>query len=343
MNLSHIITEFSFGAFYPGIVQPLDYSFEVTQERKSSVTPVIFILLISVLAAFSIFQYFLTVVPTTYYPARSRSLSTSQYSVTHYVRHVEHGRGTPGIFFKFDMDPMSIEVHQRTTTLIQFLLRVVGVIGGVWTCASWGFKVGERAVRVVTGSPDDGTITAEATVSGRKSRWTGGSLNKRKGGGSWSDQSQIGGWNSPGPNSAYGTPVPGSAFGPGTPASPFPQGGPFLGQVGVPPSPRPTSMRNGSGSSQLNGVTPYTPNFPSSPGPGTPAFSVNGASPAPSPYSPSFPRSISGGSPASAGLSVPTNGIHIPPTPHSPVPASPRPPSGLNPNRVSIGGSKRLD
>ena len=34
MNLSHIITEFSFGPHFPDIVQPLDYSFEVTQQRR---------------------------------------------------------------------------------------------------------------------------------------------------------------------------------------------------------------------------------------------------------------------------------------------------------------------
>ena len=34
MNLSHIITEFSFGPYFPDIVQPLDYSFEITQQRE---------------------------------------------------------------------------------------------------------------------------------------------------------------------------------------------------------------------------------------------------------------------------------------------------------------------
>jgi len=33
MNLSHIITEFSFGPHFPDIVQPLDYSFEITEQR----------------------------------------------------------------------------------------------------------------------------------------------------------------------------------------------------------------------------------------------------------------------------------------------------------------------
>jgi hypothetical protein len=34
MNLSHIITEFSFGPHFPDIVQPLDNSFEATDKRR---------------------------------------------------------------------------------------------------------------------------------------------------------------------------------------------------------------------------------------------------------------------------------------------------------------------
>jgi hypothetical protein len=33
MNLSHVITEFSFGPYFPEIAQPLDYSFEIAKER----------------------------------------------------------------------------------------------------------------------------------------------------------------------------------------------------------------------------------------------------------------------------------------------------------------------
>jgi hypothetical protein len=36
INLSHVITEFSFGPYFPDITQPLDYSYEVTHESLSS-------------------------------------------------------------------------------------------------------------------------------------------------------------------------------------------------------------------------------------------------------------------------------------------------------------------
>jgi len=34
-ELVHVITEFSFGPYFPDMTQPLDYSFEVTDERTS--------------------------------------------------------------------------------------------------------------------------------------------------------------------------------------------------------------------------------------------------------------------------------------------------------------------
>ena len=122
MNLSHVITEFSFGPYFPDIAQPLDNSFELTHEgaliaRRLSVT------VLTLISAFIAYQYFLHVVPTTYIAPRSQPLRTNQYSVTHYTRQVDHGRGTPGIFFKFELDPLNIAIHQRTTTFGQFFIR----------------------------------------------------------------------------------------------------------------------------------------------------------------------------------------------------------------------------
>lgn len=71
MNLSHIVHEFSFGPFFPAIAQPLDQSYQSTQERTTEASALLIV-------AFSIFQYFLRVVPTTYIDANGRKLVTSQ-------------------------------------------------------------------------------------------------------------------------------------------------------------------------------------------------------------------------------------------------------------------------
>lgn len=80
-------------------------------------------------SAFTIFQYFLRVVPTTYIDASRRKLITSQYAVTDYSRSFEHGKGVPGLFFKYDLEPMSVVIRERTTSLFQFLIRLAGVVG----------------------------------------------------------------------------------------------------------------------------------------------------------------------------------------------------------------------
>jgi endoplasmic reticulum-Golgi intermediate compartment protein 2 len=122
MNLSHVITEFSFGPYFPDISQPLDNSFELTHEREPAAQP-LSVATLTLVPAFIAYQYFLQVVPTTYIPPRGEPLRTNQYSVTHYTRQADHGQGTPGIFFKFELDPLHIAIHQRTTTFSQLFIR----------------------------------------------------------------------------------------------------------------------------------------------------------------------------------------------------------------------------
>ncbi|KZT51802.1 DUF1692-domain-containing protein [Calocera cornea HHB12733] len=151
MNLSHIITEFSFGPYFPDIVQPLDYTIATSDDP------------------FTAFQYFLTVVPTEYRTSKG-IVKTNQYSVGSHIQHIQHGRGTPGIFFKFDLEPLSLIVEQRTTTLIQFLIRLVGVVGGVWVCAGWAVKVGNKGLEVagVVKKEDDMPIAESSATSHRR-------------------------------------------------------------------------------------------------------------------------------------------------------------------------------
>ncbi|KAH7101967.1 DUF1692-domain-containing protein [Auriculariales sp. MPI-PUGE-AT-0066] len=230
MNLSHVISEFSFGPFIPDISQPLDNTFELAKDP------------------FMAYQYFLTIVPTTYQAPRSYPLRTNQYSVTEYKRSFEHGRGTPGIFFKFDIDPMQLTIYQRTTTFLTLLIRCVGVIGGVWVCMGWAVKIGYRAAEVVVGAPvDEGDeVIAESSAINKK-RWVGGELRARPGMGMRQGSSGS-------PYSSYaGTPVPQTGGGfPQSPGygAPPPTAG-YAARVPLPPS---------------AGAGFNSPGFPSSPG-----------------------------------------------------------------------------
>ena len=327
MNLSHVITEFSFGPYFPDITQPLDYSLELAHEP------------------FVAYQYFLSIVPTTYVAPRSPPLLTNQYSVTHYVQPIIHGHGTPGIFFKFDLDPLAVEVNQRTTGFIQVFIRVIGVVGGVWVCFGWGLKVAGKVTDKVGLTNPHGVSGEEilsADVSGRKKSWRGADLRSRKPGtepawiaeggsaySSYANTPMSATFSHPGgPGSQYsGTPA--SPYFPGTPslyapaprsAPPPPSSGahashfppsPIPGQAAFPPSPLlaqsafPPSPLLG----QATSLPPGTPgsaasHFPSSPVPGRQTFGYgNGLS---------VPSSPVPGSPG-LGLGLGTGGVPPPP------------------------------
>ncbi|KAI1792104.1 endoplasmic reticulum vesicle transporter-domain-containing protein [Ganoderma leucocontextum] len=291
MNLSHVITEFSFGPYFPDITQPLDSSFEMAYDP------------------FVAYQYFLHVVPTTYVPPRSKPLNTNQYSVTHYTRVLDHHRGTPGIFFKFDLEPLHLTIYQRTTTLVQFLIRVVGVVGGVFVCMGYAVKIGSHAVDAVTGADHaNGIVAAESTSisANLRKRFNPTDLRLRSG----KDRvvRQAGGWVVEG-GSPYGsyanTPVSGT-FGSPQP-SPNPYSPAFAGSPSAPQSdttPRSPSYGLGLGappaivrSSLLSPHTPVSP-FPTAATAGTP-------------YSPSH----AAGTPSAP--TTPNLYSHFPPTPGS--------------------------
>ncbi|EJD06811.1 DUF1692-domain-containing protein [Fomitiporia mediterranea MF3/22] len=222
MNLSHVITDFSFGPYFPDMAQPLKNTFELTHEP------------------FIAYQYFLSVVPTTYIASNGKQVHTSQYSVTHYTRVLQHEQGTPGIFFKYDLEPLQMTIHQKTTTLVQFLIRVVGVVGGVWCCAGWAFRISSKAIDVVSGADRaPGIVAAEATGASTKRKWGGGELRARV-------ARQGNGWVVDGgsPYGSYASTPVGSAFS---------------------PNPAPFSSGGGGGGSTLNTPGLYSPATAQSP------------------------------------------------------------------------------
>ncbi|KAI0246080.1 endoplasmic reticulum vesicle transporter-domain-containing protein [Lactifluus subvellereus] len=291
MNLSHVITEFSFGKHFPEITQPLDNSFEIARHN------------------FLAYQYFLRVVPTTYIAPRSEPLHTNQYSVTHYEQKVAHHTGVPGIFFKFDIEPVRLSIIQRTTTLGQFFIRWVGVVGGVFVCASWALRATDRMITVVVGPDDTDSIapTPDSTRSLR-SKWTGTALRARPGNASqrlatWPDGG--GGGSSP-----YSSTYSGSRYADSPPA-----GSPMLPYSPYSPvAPSPLSGRTPStagfsvpGSASGLGLSPnlFVPGPP--PSSRTPATAATFGSPVPGPGTPPYsPYSLFPPTPLSGSAALPT-------------------------------------
>ncbi|XP_029378880.1 endoplasmic reticulum-Golgi intermediate compartment protein 2-like [Echeneis naucrates] len=116
-NFSHRIDHLSFGEVIPGLINPLDGTEKVTADPNH------------------MFQYFITVVPTKLNTYRV-SADTHQYSVTERERAINHAAGShgvSGIFMKYDISSLMVKVTEQHMPLWQFLVRLCGIIGGIFS------------------------------------------------------------------------------------------------------------------------------------------------------------------------------------------------------------------
>lgn len=114
MNFTHRIDELSFGDFHPRLVNPLDGTHADSK------------------AHFHRFQYFMNIVPTTYASGR-KVVRTNQYAVTEQSRSTQDNAADffPGIFFKYDIEPVSLLIIDRRMPFLAFAIRLLGVLGGI--------------------------------------------------------------------------------------------------------------------------------------------------------------------------------------------------------------------
>lgn len=120
-NFSHRIHRLSFGSPANGIIYPLEGDEKITPDENM------------------LFQYFIEVVPTDV-DTTFESIKTFQYSVKELQRPISHTQGShgvPGIFFKYDMAALKIQVYQERENLLQFMLRLFSIIGGIYVIVSF--------------------------------------------------------------------------------------------------------------------------------------------------------------------------------------------------------------
>ncbi|KAI1810283.1 DUF1692-domain-containing protein [Poronia punctata] len=133
-NFSHVVSEMSFGPYYPSLVNPLDRTINVAY------------------ANFYKFQYFMSVVPTVYSVsgggASTKTIFTNQYAVTEQSKEVNE-RMVPGLFFKYDIEPILLTVEERRDGILTFLIKIVNVLSGVLVAAHWGFTLTEWVREVI--------------------------------------------------------------------------------------------------------------------------------------------------------------------------------------------------
>jgi len=114
-NFSHRIEKLSFGDNHAGIIQPLEGDEKLTDINLMN------------------YQYFVEIVPTEVATLTGKK-TTFQYSVKDHVRPIDHSQGshgTPGIYFKYDISALKVEVTKDREGFFQFLVRLCASVGGI--------------------------------------------------------------------------------------------------------------------------------------------------------------------------------------------------------------------
>ena len=80
-----------------------------------------------------LFQYFVDIVPTEVNTFLIR-LNTYQYIVKDHERPIDHHKGChgiPGIFFKYDVSALKVQVTQERDSPVWFIVRLCATIAGI--------------------------------------------------------------------------------------------------------------------------------------------------------------------------------------------------------------------
>ncbi|RAL14289.1 COPII-coated vesicle protein [Aspergillus homomorphus CBS 101889] len=147
-NFTHMITELSFGPHYPTLLNPLDKTIAATESHYYK------------------YQYFLSVVPTIYSKGstalqeiytnpekaqRSKNLVlTNQYAATSSADVLpENPFFIPGIFFKYNIEPILLLVSEERSSFLALLMRLVNTVSGVMVTGGWLYQMAGWAGQLV--------------------------------------------------------------------------------------------------------------------------------------------------------------------------------------------------
>jgi hypothetical protein len=60
-------------------------------------------------------------------------------------------RHPPGLFFRYDFEPIAVTISDTRMPFRQFLVRLINIIGGLVICTAWVYKIVEPTVARVFG------------------------------------------------------------------------------------------------------------------------------------------------------------------------------------------------
>ncbi|ETI20280.1 hypothetical protein G647_08314 [Cladophialophora carrionii CBS 160.54] len=172
-NFSHHINELSFGPHYPNLLNPLDKTSDTTSvhfmryQYYLSIVPTIFTKRRVATKSGSLDPAAVPQPPTldmsphtvrdkdgivrhVPHPDQGRdakSIFTNQYAAQSQSREVPSNT-VPGIFFKYDIEPILLIVSESRASFLGLLVRLVNVMSGVIVGGGWMFQLSEWAAEV---------------------------------------------------------------------------------------------------------------------------------------------------------------------------------------------------
>lgn len=138
-----MISELSFGPHYPTLLNPLDKTIAAADSHYYK------------------YQYFLSVVPTIYskgsensvdayaaahgsvHPQNTKNMVfTNQYAVTSQSDAIpENPNFVPGIFFKYNIEPILLLINQHRGSFLTLVIRLVNTVAGVLVAGGWLYQM----------------------------------------------------------------------------------------------------------------------------------------------------------------------------------------------------------
>lgn len=139
-DFTHHIHHLSFGKV-SAFGNPLDGTIKRSPDGWSRLDFCHIAMLTRFTQAAHMYQYFIKVVGTRFQFLNGTVVSTNQYSVTEHEKSTQapDGRGhmgLPGIFFNFEISPMTVIYEETRKSFGSFLTGVCAVVGGIFTVAS---------------------------------------------------------------------------------------------------------------------------------------------------------------------------------------------------------------
>ena len=172
-NFSHHINEMSFGPHYPGLLNPLDKTTSSTEanfykyQYFLSIVPTIFTKR-RVSTTSGILDPAAIPQPATLdlqpdlqrdkdgmirhhvnpkANVDTKSIFTNQYAATSQSHEIAP-QMIPGVFFKYDIEPILLIVSEQRSSFLALVVRLVNVISGVIVGGGWAFQITEWAYDV---------------------------------------------------------------------------------------------------------------------------------------------------------------------------------------------------